>query len=127
MEDNEGSSSKQGGMLMLYGIRWRLIKAPPQFSNDLCSVLCLKTLECISLDAVSKYLLWRFCYSFNLENIGHLNAFENIADNKDVMVAGSVGPYGACQGDGSEYSGLYCESMSQEELMGEKRFKKNVY
>lgn len=33
------------------------------------------------------------------------------------LVAGSVGPYGACQADGSEYSGLYVDSMTEKDLM----------
>jgi len=30
------------------------------------------------------------------------------------MVAGSVGPYGACQHDGSEYTGNYVDHMTVE-------------
>ena len=33
-----------------------------------------------------------------------------------VLVAGSVGPYGACLGDGSEYTGAYLAAMEREEL-----------
>jgi len=33
-----------------------------------------------------------------------------------VLVAGSVGPYGACLGDGSEYTGAYLQGMTREEL-----------
>ncbi|MPC62189.1 Homocysteine S-methyltransferase YbgG [Portunus trituberculatus] len=33
------------------------------------------------------------------------------------VVAGSVGPYGACQADGSEYTGSYIPSMTQSDLM----------
>ena len=32
------------------------------------------------------------------------------------LVAGSVGPYGACLHDGSEYTGSYINSVSVEEL-----------
>ncbi|CAL4071522.1 unnamed protein product [Meganyctiphanes norvegica] len=32
------------------------------------------------------------------------------------LVAGSVGPYGACQADGSEYNGSYIQNISKEEL-----------
>ena len=32
------------------------------------------------------------------------------------MIAGSIGPYGACQADGSEYHGKYVSDMSSEEL-----------
>ena len=33
------------------------------------------------------------------------------------IVAGSVGPYGACQHDGSEYHGNYVDHMTHKELM----------
>ena len=33
-----------------------------------------------------------------------------------VLVAGSVGPYGACRGDGSEYTGSYLAELGREEL-----------
>ena len=33
------------------------------------------------------------------------------------LVAGSVGPYGACLHDGSEYTGSYVDSMTKEELI----------
>ncbi len=33
-----------------------------------------------------------------------------------TMLAGSVGPYGACLGDGSEYTGSYIDKVSREEL-----------
>ena len=29
-----------------------------------------------------------------------------------MLVAGSVGPYGACQHDGSEYTGKYVDNMT---------------
>ena len=32
------------------------------------------------------------------------------------MISGSIGPYGACLGDGSEYSGNYVDRLSREEL-----------
>jgi len=33
-----------------------------------------------------------------------------------VLVAGSIGPYGACLGDGSEYTGAYLQGMTREDL-----------
>lgn len=33
------------------------------------------------------------------------------------LVAGSVGPYGACQHDASEYHGRYVDGMSESELI----------
>ena len=30
----------------------------------------------------------------------------------DTLIAGSVGPYGACLNDGSEFSGSYTENLS---------------
>ena len=35
-----------------------------------------------------------------------------------VLVAGSVGPYGACQGDGSEYTGAHLDTLTEEQLVG---------
>lgn len=35
---------------------------------------------------------------------------------KSVWIAGSVGPYGACLHDGSEYSGAYISNVSRERL-----------
>lgn len=34
-----------------------------------------------------------------------------------ILVGGSVGPYGACQHDGSEYTGAYLDAVSREELV----------
>ena len=36
---------------------------------------------------------------------------------KNVLIAGSVGPYGACQADGSEYHGKYIEEVSENFLI----------
>ena len=33
------------------------------------------------------------------------------------MVAGSIGPYGACKADMSEYNGNYVDSMNEEDLI----------
>ncbi len=41
----------------------------------------------------------------------------------DALVAASVGPFGACRHDGSEYTGAYADSMSREEL-GEWHFER---
>lgn len=41
---------------------------------------------------------------------------ENVA-NADPLIAGSIGPYGACLHDASEYSGKYCSSVSEEFLV----------
>ncbi|XP_043273880.1 homocysteine S-methyltransferase-like [Venturia canescens] len=37
--------------------------------------------------------------------------------NREILVAGSCGPYGATLHDGSEYTGAYCEKVSKEFLM----------
>jgi len=39
-----------------------------------------------------------------------------VSSGCDVQVAGSVEPYGACQADGSEYTGEYLTSMDQQTL-----------
>ncbi|XP_076289389.1 betaine-homocysteine S-methyltransferase [Lasioglossum baleicum] len=41
---------------------------------------------------------------------------ENIA-NENPVIAGSIGPYGACLHDASEYTGKYCSSVSEKMLM----------
>ncbi|KAM4795548.1 uncharacterized protein WCC33_000607 [Rhinophrynus dorsalis] len=38
------------------------------------------------------------------------------SDNRRILIAGSIGPYGASLHDGSEYSGSYVNGMSTEEL-----------
>lgn len=48
------------------------------------------------------------------------------AEGKSVKIAASVGPYGASQADGSEYSGNYIDSLSVEELMDFHRPKMEV-
>ncbi|KAK9510452.1 hypothetical protein O3M35_005239 [Rhynocoris fuscipes] len=42
---------------------------------------------------------------------------ESSGKKQNVQVAGSVGPYGACLHDGSEYTGSYCENITKEELI----------
>ncbi|XP_047738883.1 homocysteine S-methyltransferase YbgG isoform X3 [Hyalella azteca] len=44
------------------------------------------------------------------------NAAQN-TNKTDILVAGSVGPYGACQNDGSEYTGAHVSGMTDEQLM----------
>jgi homocysteine S-methyltransferase len=36
--------------------------------------------------------------------------------DKDKLVAGSIGPYGACLADGSEYTGAYKDTVSVQQL-----------
>ncbi|GIX89059.1 selenocysteine Se-methyltransferase [Caerostris darwini] len=38
-------------------------------------------------------------------------------ENKEILVAGSVGSYGAALADGSEYTGDYCDKITHEELI----------
>ncbi|XP_054285059.1 uncharacterized protein LOC129001692 isoform X1 [Macrosteles quadrilineatus] len=44
-------------------------------------------------------------------------ASETTGNGCSVLVAGSVGPYGACLHDGSEYTGTYIETLTQQQLM----------
>ncbi|XP_031828669.1 betaine-homocysteine S-methyltransferase [Nomia melanderi] len=37
--------------------------------------------------------------------------------NENPLIAGSIGPYGACLHDASEYTGKYCSSVSEKVLM----------
>lgn len=82
-----------------------------------------------SIDGFSKYM--------NISEEGSLNIFSKAVDyakeainlykkeinnkehvvNANPLIAGSVGPYGACLHDGSEYTGKYCLTVSQEILM----------
>ncbi|XP_033362499.1 homocysteine S-methyltransferase YbgG-like [Bombus vosnesenskii] len=82
-----------------------------------------------SVDGFSKYM--------NLSEEEGLNLFskavdyakeainlykEEIKNKRDVinanpLIAGSVGPYGACLHDASEYTGKYCSTVSEEILM----------
>lgn len=45
-----------------------------------------------------------------------INNKEHVA-NANPLIAGSVGPYGACLHDASEYTGKYCSTVSEEILM----------
>ncbi|XP_023334832.1 homocysteine S-methyltransferase 3-like [Eurytemora carolleeae] len=38
-------------------------------------------------------------------------------EKRAILIGGSVGPYGACQSDGSEYTGAYLDALSREELV----------
>ena len=38
----------------------------------------------------------------------------NLGQRKYPLIAGSVGPFGACQHDGSEYHGNYVDKLSEE-------------
>ncbi|OWF53677.1 uncharacterized protein LOC110446078 [Mizuhopecten yessoensis] len=44
-------------------------------------------------------------------------ASDSIRTERKCWVAGSVGPYGACLHDGSEYSGTYMDKMSKQDLI----------
>lgn len=53
-----------------------------------------------------------------------INLYKNDVQSKGVevvnfnpLIAGSVGPYGACLHDASEYTGKYCSSVSEEMLV----------
>lgn len=39
---------------------------------------------------------------------------ERAEGDREVLIAGSVGPYGACLHDGSEYTGDYVDHMTKE-------------
>lgn len=44
-------------------------------------------------------------------------AISKLPTGRKVMIAGSVGPYGACLQDGSEYKGNYMDYMTKEKLI----------
>ena len=73
--------------------------------SGLCEQLCVEESEALRLIRLSVTLA--------------KEATKEITDNDRVLplVAGSVGPYGACQHDGSEYHGNYVDHMTSKELV----------
>ena len=73
--------------------------------SGLCEQLCVEEPEALQLIRLSVTLA--------------KEATKEITDNDRALplVAGSVGPYGACQHDGSEYHGNYVDHMTSKELV----------
>lgn len=46
-----------------------------------------------------------------------INSVLCLNSEQKLLVAGSIGPYGACQADGSEYNGKYMSGMSSGDLI----------
>ena len=79
-----------------------------QASTDgLCEHLCIDGAEALRLIRLS----------VTLAKDARQNLIASSNDRVVPIVAGSVGPYGACQHDGSEYHGNYVDHMTREELM----------
>lgn len=81
-----------------------------------------------SIDGFSKYMNMTEEESLNLfsKSVEYakeaVNLFKKDAKNlknvtENPLIAGSIGPYGACLHDGSEYTGKYCSLVSEEILM----------
>ncbi|XP_076632669.1 betaine-homocysteine S-methyltransferase [Colletes latitarsis] len=63
-----------------------------------------------------------FCKAVNYAKIAvnlYKKEIENKGDilNENPLIAGSIGPYGACLHDASEYTGKYCSTVSKQFLM----------
>ncbi|XP_076244917.1 betaine-homocysteine S-methyltransferase [Calliopsis andreniformis] len=82
-----------------------------------------------SIDSFSKYMnltkeesLNLFCKAVNYAKEAvslYKKSIENgkCVPNSNPLIVGSVGPYGACLHDASEYTGKYCSTLSREILM----------
>ncbi|GFT09558.1 homocysteine S-methyltransferase YbgG [Nephila pilipes] len=55
--------------------------------------------------------------SVDLANKARKKYFDDFKETKEILVAGSIGSYGAALADGSEYTGDYCEKLTHEELI----------
>ena len=58
---------------------------------------------------------------FNKINNLYYICRSNTGCPRKMLVAGSVGPYGACQHDGSEYTGKYVDNMTIQVLVKERK------
>ncbi|CAL7949113.1 unnamed protein product [Xylocopa violacea] len=82
-----------------------------------------------SIDGFSKYMniteeesLNLFCKAVDYAKEARNLYKQGIENGKNIinaspLIAGSIGPYGACLHDASEYSGKYCSSVSEEMLI----------
>lgn len=75
--------------------------------DGLCKHLCVDEAEALRLIRLSVSIAKKAKQKFIASTSGR-----NVP-----IVAGSVGPYGACQHDGSEYHGNYVDHMTCLELM----------
>ena len=75
--------------------------------GGLCEHLCVDEAEALRLIRLS----------VTLAKEAGQNLITSSNDRVGPIVAGSVGPYGACQHDGSEYHGNYVDHMTHEELV----------
>ena len=75
--------------------------------GGLCEHLCIDEAEALQLIQLS----------VTLAKEAGQKLITSSNDRGVPIVAGSVGPYGACQHDGSEYHGNYVDHMTSEELM----------
>lgn len=83
----------------------------------------------VSIEGFSKYMNIPEAESLDLicKAVGYARkainlykkSIENEANvaNRNPLIAGSVGPYGACLHDGSEYNGKYCSTLTEKILM----------
>uniref|UniRef100_A0A8D8SMK6 Homocysteine S-methyltransferase n=1 Tax=Cacopsylla melanoneura TaxID=428564 RepID=A0A8D8SMK6_9HEMI len=69
-------------------------------------------MEYLNMDYDSSYELIKQSVEYVKEAI-ELESRNTNVQNKDILIAGSVGPYGASLRDGSEYRGDYAETVSE--------------
>ncbi|GFY41071.1 selenocysteine Se-methyltransferase [Trichonephila inaurata madagascariensis] len=55
--------------------------------------------------------------SVELAHKARMQYYDNSKETREILVAGSIGSYGAALADGSEYTGNYCDKLTQEELI----------
>ncbi|GFT03456.1 homocysteine S-methyltransferase 2 [Trichonephila clavipes] len=54
--------------------------------------------------------------SVELAHKAKMQYYDNSKETREILVAGSIGSYGAALADGSEYTGDYCDKLTQESL-----------
>ncbi|GJQ67037.1 hypothetical protein Trydic_g8007 [Trypoxylus dichotomus] len=93
------------------------------FLNAGSTVICTNTYQA-SVDGFVKHLKLSEEQSYNLikeavkllREAINIYKSKNVAGNRNILIAGSVGPYGASLHDGSEYTGGYKDSVSRSTL-----------
>ncbi|XP_033323497.1 betaine-homocysteine S-methyltransferase [Megalopta genalis] len=106
-----------------------IISTHLDFLNAGAGIILTNTYQA-SIDGFSKYIglteeesLNLFCKAVDYaKEAVNLYKRETKAEGKEIvnenpLIAGSVGPYGACLHDASEYTGRYCSSVSEKILM----------
>ncbi|CAL8098897.1 unnamed protein product [Calicophoron daubneyi] len=132
-----GSECQKRSHLSIEGHKaWscRLLKDDPNLVCDIhksyiragCDVICTNTYQAaphtladaLGVSTAEAVELMRHAVRLARRAICTVSQEERLANRKlPILVAGSLGPYGACAADGSEYSGSYVEKMSFTDLV----------